>query len=109
MKKKLMGVLCVLTLSCILVGCSGSDEETETAGADSAAFVRSGLEDAQKDGAKVLEPVVDIVTYSDGSSEDVYGFNVPVPALDEEFDLALVGTKGVWYDHKVKVSNPEKM
>ena len=23
------------------------------------------------------------------------------------FDLALVGTKGTWYDHKVSVSNPE--
>ncbi len=29
-----------------------------------------------------------------------------MPALDEEFDLALIGTKEKWYDHKVKVSNP---
>lgn len=65
-------------------------------------------EDAEKDGAKLLEPTVDTVTYSDGISEEVYGFDVPVPALDEEFDLALIGTKGVWYDHKVSVSNPEK-
>lgn len=65
-------------------------------------------EDAQKEGAQVLEPVTDTVTYSDGSSEEVYGFDVPVPALDQEFDLALKGTKGVWYDHKVSVSNPEK-
>lgn len=64
-------------------------------------------EDAQKDGAELLEPVVDTVTYSDGMTEEVYGFDVPVPALDEEFDLALIGTKGVWYDHKVKVTNPE--
>lgn len=66
-------------------------------------------EDAQKDGAELLEPVVDTVTYSDGMTEEVYGFDVPVPALDEEFDLALIGTKGVWYDHKVKVTNPEPM
>ena len=66
-------------------------------------------EDAQKDGAELLEPVVDTVTYSDGMTEEVYGFDVPVPALDEEFDLALIGTKGVWYDHKVKVTNPELM
>ena len=26
--------------------------------------------------------------------------------LGEEFDLALIGTKGKWYDHKVSVSNP---
>lgn len=61
-------------------------------------------EDAQKDGAKLLEPTVDIVEYSDGTSEEVYGFDVPVPALDEEFDLAIIGTKGKWYDHKVKVT-----
>ncbi len=29
-----------------------------------------------------------------------------MPALDEEFDVALIGKKGVWYDHKVSVSNP---
>lgn len=61
-------------------------------------------EDAQKDGAKLLEPTVDIVEYSDGTSEEVYGFDVPVPVLDEEFDLAIIGTKGKWYDHKVKVT-----
>lgn len=65
-------------------------------------------EDAQKDGAEILEPTTDTVTYSDGISEEVYGFDVPVPALDEEFDLALLGTKGKWYDHKVSVTNPEK-
>jgi len=64
-------------------------------------------EDAQKDGAELLMPTVDTVTYSDGLTEEVYGFDVPVPALDEEFDLALIGTKGIWYDHKVCVSNPE--
>ena len=26
--------------------------------------------------------------------------------LDEEFDVALLGKKGKWYDHKVSVSNP---
>lgn len=68
----------------------------------------SGLaEDAQKEGAELLEPTIDTVTYSDGSTEEVHGFDVPVPVLNEEFDLALVGTKGKWYDHKVIVSNPE--
>ncbi len=63
-------------------------------------------EEAQKDGAVLLEPTTDKVTYSDGYEEEVYGFDVPVPALDEEFDLALLGTKGKWYDHKVIVSDP---
>lgn len=64
-------------------------------------------EDAQKDGAELLEPTTDTVNYSDGTTDEVNGFDVPVPVLDEEFDLALIGTKGVWYDHKVKVSNPQ--
>ena len=63
-------------------------------------------EDAQKEGAELLQPTTDTVTYSDGLSEEVYGFDIPVPALDEEFDLALIGKKGTWYDHKVSVSNP---
>ena len=65
-------------------------------------------EDAQKDGAEILEPTTDTVTYSDGMSEEVYGFDIPVPAIDEEFDVALIGTKGKWYDHKVSVKNPVK-
>lgn len=63
-------------------------------------------EDAAKEGAVLLEPTTDTVTYSDGMTEEVYGFDVPVPAIGEEFDLALIGTKGKWYDHKVKVSDP---
>ena len=66
-------------------------------------------EDAEKDGAELLMPTEDTVTFSDGLTEVVYGFDVPVPVLEEEFDLALIGTKGTWYDHKVKVSNPEPM
>lgn len=65
-------------------------------------------EDAQKDGAELLQPTKDTVKYSDGTEEVVNGFDVPVPALDEEFPLALIGKKGKWYDHMVKVSNPVK-
>lgn len=63
-------------------------------------------EDAQKEGAELLQPTTDEVTYSDGTTEEVYGFDIPVPVLEEEFDLALIGKKGVWYDHRVFVSNP---
>lgn len=63
-------------------------------------------EDAAKDGAVLLEPATDTVTYSDGMTEEVYGFDVPVPVIGEEFDVALIGTKGKWYDHKVVVSDP---
>lgn len=65
--------------------------------------------DAEKDGAELLEPVTDTVTYSNGDTEEVYGFDIPVPELDKEFDVALIGTKGVWYDHKVSVTDPVKV
>ncbi len=67
---------------------------------------RGTAEEAQKDDAKLIEPTLDTVTYDDGMTEEVYGFDIPVPYLDKEFDCALVGTKGKWYDHKVSVSNP---
>ena len=63
-------------------------------------------DEAKEDEAGWLQPTVDTVTYSDGLSEEVNGFDVPVPALGEEFDLALIGKKGTWYDHKVRVENP---
>ena len=63
-------------------------------------------EDAQKEGAELLQPTTDEVTYSDGITEEVYGFDVPVPVIGEEFDLAIVGTKCTWYDHKVMVEDP---
>ena len=63
-------------------------------------------EDAQKEGAELLDPTIDKVVYSDGFADEVHGFDVPVPYLDEDFDLALVGKKGKWYDHKVSVSDP---
>ena len=63
-------------------------------------------EDAQKEGAVLLQPTTDTVTYDDGTTEEVYGFDIPVPAIGEDFDLALIGKAGKWYDHKVSVSNP---
>lgn len=63
-------------------------------------------EKAKEDEAGWLQPTVDTVTYSDGLSEEVNGFDVPVSAIGEEFDLALIGKKGTWYDHKVRVENP---
>ena len=69
--------------------------------------VYSGLaKDAEADAANVIQPTTDTVTYSDGDTKEVYGFDIPVPALDEEFDVAILGEKGTWYDHKVSVSNP---
>lgn len=65
--------------------------------------------EAESDEAGWLLPTVDTVTYTDGMTEEVNGFDVPVPALEEEFDLALLGKKGTWYDHKVSVSNPKPL
>ncbi|MBR2798519.1 MAG: hypothetical protein IKE17_12355 [Clostridia bacterium] len=63
-------------------------------------------EDAEKEGAVLLEPTTDVVDYNDGTTDEVYGFDIPVPVIGEEFDCALLGKKGKWYDHKVMVSNP---
>ena len=63
--------------------------------------------DAPDHKADWLQPTTDTVTYSDGTSEEVYGFDVPVEALDTDFQLAILGTKGKWYDHTVSVRNVE--
>ena len=63
---------------------------------------------AKTDPDGVIQPTTDKVTYSDGVEEEVFGFDVPVPALNEEFAVAILGEKGNWYDHKVTVSNPVK-
>ncbi|MBQ4250031.1 MAG: iron transporter [Clostridia bacterium] len=63
-------------------------------------------EEAQAEGAVLLMPSVDEVTYSDGMTEEAYGFDLPVPALDTEFDCAILGESGRWFDHKVKVYDP---
>lgn len=63
-------------------------------------------EEAQADGAELIEPTTDEVTYSDGTTDEVYGFDIPVEKLDEDFNLAIIGKKGTWYDHVVSVSNP---
>lgn len=62
-------------------------------------------EEAKTDEAGWLFPTVDTVTYPDGLSEEVYGFDLPVPVLEEEFDVALIGKKEKWYDHKVRVEH----
>ncbi len=64
--------------------------------------------DAKKNESDVLKPTKDTVKYEDGTTETVNGFDVPVPYLDKEFDLALIGKKGKWYDHKVIVKSPTK-
>ena len=63
--------------------------------------------DAEANKADWLLPTTDTVTYSDGTSEEVYGYDIPVAAVDENFQLALLGTKGKWYDHTVSVRNAQ--
>lgn len=62
-------------------------------------------EQAKADEAGWIQPTIDTVTYDDGTKE-VYGFDIPVPVLDEPFEVAILGTKGKWYDHTVTVSSP---
>lgn len=47
------------------------------------------------------------MTYSDGTSDEVYGYDIPLDAVDTDFQLAILGTKGTWYDHTVSVRNAE--
>ena len=54
-----------------------------------------------------LQPTTDTVTYSDGTSDEVYGFDIPVAAVDTDFQLAILGTKGTWYDHTVSVADAQ--
>ena len=61
--------------------------------------------DAAANASDWLQPTTDTVTYSDGTSEEVYGFDIPFSAVDADFDLAILGTKGKWYDHVVSVRN----
>ena len=63
--------------------------------------------DADANKADWLLPTTDIVTYSDGTTEEVYGYDIPLTAVDEDFALAILGTKGKWYDHTVSVRNAE--
>ncbi len=65
------------------------------------------LEDAQKEGAALIEPTLDEVLYPDGLTETVHGFDIPVPALGEDFVISVVGKKGKWYNHTVSVTDPE--
>lgn len=63
-------------------------------------------EDAQKEGAELLEPTVETVDYGDGTTEDVNCFDVPVPAIGEDYTVSLIGTHGNWYEHTVSVTDP---
>ena len=63
--------------------------------------------DAEANKTAWLIPTVDTVTYADGTTEEVYGYDIPVEALDTDFQLALLGTKGKWYDHTVSVRNAQ--
>ncbi len=63
-------------------------------------------EQAEADPQGVIQPTTDTVTYSDGMQKEVYGFDIPVPAIDQGFDVSILGTKGKWYTHTVTVSDP---
>lgn len=62
--------------------------------------------DAEADEANWLQPTVEEVKYSDGTTGETNAFDIPVPAIGEEFDVAIIGEKGTWYDHKVSVTDP---
>ena len=63
-------------------------------------------EEAQAEGAKLIDPTIDMVTYDDGITDEAYGFDIPVPAIGEPYDVSIIGTHGNWYTHPVTVTDP---
>lgn len=61
-------------------------------------------EKAKADASNWLFPAVETLTYADGTTDSVNAYDIPLSVLDKEFDVAILGKKGVWYDHKVTVS-----
>ena len=53
----------------------------------------------------LIQPTTDEVTYSDGITEEVYGFDIPLEALGDT-TVAIIGTHGNWYTHTITVGNP---
>ena len=128
--KRLKSVFCAALFFCLSVTslCFAKEETVSNTGfyfdtvitvkltAENADVLLSGcmdlcqkLEDtfsAQKEGAELLEPTTETVDYHDGTTGEAYAFDIPVPAIGEEFDVAIIGKKGKWYDHRVVVSDP---
>ena len=75
----------------LLVGCGASS--TASSAASSAASSEAA--------SSVASSAAETAALPDG----VYtaGFDIPVSAVDADFDLAILGTKGKWYDHVVSV------
>ncbi len=110
-----------VVLAASLAGCGGAVPASSAAAssvASSSVMVSSAAAetalpdgvytaDAEANKTAWLIPTVDTVTYADGTTEEVYGYDIPVEALDTDFQLALLGTKGKWYDHTVSVRNAE--
>lgn len=67
-----------------------------------------GLAESAESAAEsdIIQPIEEEVDYGDGTTEVVYAFDVPVEAVGVDFNLAILGKKGTWYDHIVSVSNP---
>ena len=63
-------------------------------------------EDAKQNESEWLQPTTDTVTYKDGTSEEVYGFDIPLKVSIEILTLRS-SARSTWYDHKVSVRNPQ--
>lgn len=62
-------------------------------------------DDAKNNTDDLLNPEKVTVKFEDGMEEEVNAYDIPVPVIDEEFDCALIGKKGKWYDHKIQITN----
>lgn len=69
-------------------------------------FVGTTEEAEAADESELLQPTTDEVTYSDGMTDEVYGYDIPCPGIGEPFDVSIIGTHDNWYTHPVTVTNP---
>lgn len=89
-----------------VVGCRGSLQLVMPSQNFVSVFVGRAQDAANASGLALIKPTTRDVLYPDGLTETVNVFDIPLPVLGQEFDLAIIGKKGVWYDHHVSVSNP---
>ncbi len=65
-------------------------------------------QDAQKEGASVLEARTTKFNNSNGTSEVFNAFLIPVPDIEKEYDCAYFSTDNKWHDNKIKLSGIKK-
>lgn len=70
------------------------------------ALYAGSAQEAAVDEEHWLRPAEEVVVHADGSREVVHAFDLPVSQLERELVVSLCGAKGIWYEHRARVSRP---